>query len=462
MTGYTEAARRFLGGVSVRTKILGIVLALTTVLGLGVTWQVRSVMSAVLTDELDSRGGSVASDLAGRAVEPILLDNTLGLHDLLANTVANHPDALYAYVLDPAGTVIAHTFEEAGFPTRLLELRLGADGEAVFSTGGDVVHEFAQPILDGELGVIRLGLSETRLRRVIDATTGQMLLTTAAVSALGIAAAVLLTWLLTRPILDLVDVTKRVGAGDLSARASAWAEDEIGTLASAFNTMVSQLEASQQRIKEDEAARTRLLQQLIRAQEDERRRIARELHDGIGQALNSITLGVRNLGKGSPEAASHAAELETLTGETLQIVRQLSRELRPAALDDLGLSAAFENYAAAFQRRYPEIQVDSHIDLPDRLDPAIETALYRMVQEAITNVGRHADARTLSIVIGRHDGKITAIIEDDGRGFDIDAVRRAGKSVGIHGMGERAELVGGSVRFESSRNGTTVFIEVPA
>ena len=107
---WVDRAKRTAGGFSVRTKILGIVLALTTVLGLGVTWQVRTVMSSVLADELETRGLSVASDLAARTADPILLNDTYSVHDILQDTVAHHPDGIYGFVVGVDGAVLAKFF----------------------------------------------------------------------------------------------------------------------------------------------------------------------------------------------------------------------------------------------------------------------------------------------------------------------------------------------------------------
>jgi hypothetical protein len=115
---WAEMAWRAAGSVDVRTKILGMVLALTTVLGLAVTLQVRAVMTRIFAEELESRGVSVASDLASRSVDPILLNDTYALHELLRETVINHPDALYAFVTDDHGQCWRTPFGEAGFPSR--------------------------------------------------------------------------------------------------------------------------------------------------------------------------------------------------------------------------------------------------------------------------------------------------------------------------------------------------------
>jgi len=452
--------KQVLGSVSVRTKILGMVLALTLALGLSITWQVSTTTRGVLLEELDLRGGAVASDLAARSIDPILLDDTFSLHELLHQAVDNHEDVEYAFVTGADGDVLAHTFGIEGFPTGLIDI--GGIGEPmVYDSVLGRIHDFAEPVFANRVGVARVGLSETRLRALVGGITTQMLLTTLAVAVAGIAAAVFLTWLLTRPIIDLVEITRRVGAGDLSARARPWAEDEIGVLAEAFNHMVEDLGRSRATIEAKEAARTRLLEQLISAQEEERKRIARELHDGVGQTLNSLALGLSTLGGEPDKEQARASQLRDITLEALDAVRQLGRELRPSVLDDLGLAEALAYYAIEVEGRYPELRVDTHFDLDARLSPAVEIAIYRMVQEGMTNAARHSGAQTLSVVVAQRGGVTQAIIEDDGKGFDVEAVRRSGQSVGIHGMSERADLVGGDVRFESGASGTTVFIEVP-
>ena len=464
---WLDGARRAVGSFSVRTKILGIVLALTTVLGLVVTWQVRTVMTGVLLNELDNRGQSVASDLAARTSTPILLNDTYGVFEMLDDTVRNHPDATYAFVVDVNGAVVAHSFGDEGFPVGLLDVSptrdLAGSGYQRLETDSGVVHDFQAPILEGNVGAVRLGLSEDRLSGCIGGITTQMLITTVFVGLAGVAAASLLTWLLTRPILELVSTTHSVGAGDPSARATHWADDEIGSLSIAFNRMVEDLDANRETIAENEAARTRLLEQLIDAQEEERKRIARELHDTVGQALSSLMVGMAVLAKGSADETVIAKreELQSLAEETLDQVRQLGRELRPSALDDLGLEAALDRYSEDFGVLHPQLSVDLHVDLPSRLSAPTETNLYRIVQEGMTNAARHSSASTLSVLVTRRNGLVRAIIEDDGRGFDPVVARRNGQSVGIHGMQERAELIGGRMTIESGREGTTVFVEVP-
>ncbi len=466
LNSYLQHLWTLVGGVSIRTKILGIVLALTTTLGLGVTLQVRSVMTHTLVGELEDRGISVTSDLAVRSVDPILLNDTFALYELLKETRANHPDVEYAFVVDPQGRVLAHTFED-GFPTALLDTNApAADGsihDFHYRSNNGRIHDFAAPIFEGRSGTVRVGLSEARLRDAINLVTSQMLLTTVLVGLAGILAATALTWLLTRPILALVETTKQVGRGDLSARAPHWADDEIGALADTFNQMVGDLEASRQAIIEKEAARTRLLGQLINAQEEERRRIARDLHDDVGQSLTSLMVGLKLLSQldDVTDAGEKRQELRQIAAETLESVRLLSRQLRPSILDDLGLASALERYAAEFSSHYPQLNIDVHSNLAQRLPRPIETSLYRIVQEAMTNAARHSSATTVSVLLSERNGHVQAIIEDNGTGFNPEYIRRTRNSVGLHSMQERAELLGGTLTIESSTKGTTIFVEVP-
>jgi len=204
------------------------------------------------------------------------------------------------------------------------------------------------------------------------------------------------------------------------------------------------------------------LRRVVEGQELERRRLARELHDETGQALTSILLGLKHVeDASSPEAArAAAAQLREQIVDTLQNVRRLAVELRPSALDDFGLAPALERLAEAFGEQ-SGIAVDIQTNLDSqRLAPEVETALYRIVQEALTNVAKHAEATRVSIVVTRRESSVTAVIEDDGQGFGAGG--GSGDGLGLVGMKERVGLLGGRLALESTEGaGTTVVAEVP-
>jgi signal transduction histidine kinase len=204
------------------------------------------------------------------------------------------------------------------------------------------------------------------------------------------------------------------------------------------------------------------LRRIVSGQELERRRLARELHDETGQALTSILLGLRSVEEAaSPdEMRTAASHLRELVVGTLQDVRRLAVQLRPKALDDFGLVAAVERLVQTFSEA-TAIRVDLEAQLGDeRLPAEVETTLYRIVQEALTNIVKHAGAARVSILLVRRGGSAMVVIEDDGQGFDLAELREDG--MGIIGMRERVELHEGRLMVESKPGaGATLAAEVP-
>jgi signal transduction histidine kinase len=199
------------------------------------------------------------------------------------------------------------------------------------------------------------------------------------------------------------------------------------------------------------------LRRVVAAQELERRRLARELHDETGQALTSILLGLKQLEGAESESV---ARLRELVVATLQDVRRLAVELRPTVLDDFGLVPALERLTVGFAEQ-TGIAVDLEAGaISERLPAEVETAIYRIVQESLTNVVKHSHAHRVSVLLTRANGRIKAVIEDDGKGFDPQVGSNDG--IGLIGMRERIELLDGTLAVESSEtSGTTVAVEVP-
>ena len=202
---------------------------------------------------------------------------------------------------------------------------------------------------------------------------------------------------------------------------------------------------------------------IVQGQEHERRRLSRELHDETGQALTSILLGLKSIeeAEGTEAFGTALAELRELAVTTLQDVRRLAVELRPKALDDFGLVPALDRLTSTFSEQ-TGIRVQLESALPEsRLPSEIETVLYRVVQEALTNVVKHARAENVTVLLRGREGKVAVVIEDDGQGFSPGIESDSG--LGLVGMRERVALVGGRLAVESSAGaGTTIVVEVPA
>jgi signal transduction histidine kinase len=210
------------------------------------------------------------------------------------------------------------------------------------------------------------------------------------------------------------------------------------------------------------------VQRIVEAQELERRRLSRELHDETGQALTSILLGLRTLedASGKDDFPTAIGGLRELVVETLQDVRRLALELRPKALDDFGLVPALERLTSSFAEQTGiAVELESRLS-ETRLPSEVETVLYRVVQEALTNVVKHARAEHVSILLSERDGVVATVIEDDGRGFPpkildtLDVSKEGG--LGLVGMRERVSLVDGRFTVEATEGaGTTIVVEVP-
>lgn len=224
--------------------------------------------------------------------------------------------------------------------------------------------------------------------------------------------------------------------------------------------------------KRAEAERLELQRRLAQSQEEVQRRIARELHDQVGQTVTGLSLGLKGLERTLPEGdlRGQVRWLQRLAGEIGRDIHRAAADLRPVALDDLGLPKALLAYCSTWSERYGltvDVQViggEGHDGR--RLPMEIETVLYRVVQEALTNVLKHAEARNVSVVLERKDGVARLIVEDDGRGFDPDTPPRAdardGPRLGLLGIRERVSLLGGTLTVESAPGaGTTLFVQVP-
>jgi signal transduction histidine kinase len=417
--------------------------------------------------------------VAARAADLVLLEDSVSLKDLVLESLTSNKDIRYIFVLDGRGNVLAHTFGHF-LPPDLQPANSGSEFAGGFrirrlASEEGLLRDMAVPIFQGRAGVVRVGMSEERLERTLTRTIQQLLLLVATVSLLGVLAAYLPTRILTRPLLELGNLARAVGRADFTPRARVRFGDEIGQLAAAFNAMVENLEqadAERSRLLDDlrskEQMRLQLLDKIISAQEDERKRVARELHDETSQSLTSLIIGLKVLESVAilPEVREKAAELRALGGEILRDVHDLAFQLRPSLLDHLGMVAAIQRLAEDYTQKaglHIDLQVSGFEDR--RLPAATETALYRLVQEALTNVAKHAGAKNVSVILQEEGAAVLAIVEDDGKGFNVAEVMGSAakeKKLGLFGMEERAALVGGRLTIESiPGKGTRVSVEVP-
>jgi signal transduction histidine kinase len=218
-----------------------------------------------------------------------------------------------------------------------------------------------------------------------------------------------------------------------------------------------------------EAAHREVLRRLVAAEESERGRVSRELHDRLGQDLTALKLGLQIVGKQGTSPAplrENLSKLESLADSLMRDLHRLAWELRPAALDDFGLELALRRYADEWAvLSGVAVDFESQGVSAERLAREVETTLYRIAREALANVFLHANAKRVSLLLQRRADHVSLIVEDDGQGFDVAAKLEAPTThckLGLLGMQERAKLAGGSAEIESSPGvGTTVFVRMP-
>jgi PAS domain S-box-containing protein len=217
-------------------------------------------------------------------------------------------------------------------------------------------------------------------------------------------------------------------------------------------------------IKQAQTTRRLLLERVLSAQEEERRRVARELHDEAGQLLTSLLVGLRTLehARTLAEVKAQGQQLRETTARAMGEIGRLARGLHPTVLDDHGLGVALSRYVAEYKEVH-QIAVDLRLGESDPKDlpPAVQIGLYRILQEALTNIARHSGARKASVKFARSATALKVVVSDDGCGFDAAAVAASSHRLGIQSMRERAAMLGATVSFTSQGKGTRMLVQIP-
>ncbi len=417
----------------------------------------------VLADELEQRGITTAEHLASDLTAPLQFRDDAALRRAIDRAMSTHMDAVYVLATGPTGQIVASTCSP-GFSAAAAKDARWARGTRLrrFLDNGRLVLEIVVPILGGSAGSVSLGLSDRRLEAMVSRHVRSLWPPLALALLFGFCFAVWVSGILTRPLGQLLAGVQSVGRGDLGRRIRVPLLDEFGKLAKAFNAMAEALD-------EHERVRQKLLESVVGSQEEERKRVARDLHDDVAQALISARWALETCQEAEGEAPEAyrravASAFGAITA-ALNDTRRLIRDLRPGALDDLGLVPAIGSYAES-RLSHGSCRVELAVgELPESLPPTFEVALFRIVQEAITNAGKHASAKNVRIELSAGEGVLRGSIVDDGVGFrPDDAVFGSGEpgGVGLAGMRERAAILGGSLQVTSEPDhGTAVSFAIP-
>jgi signal transduction histidine kinase len=449
-------------------KIIGIGVLVAVLFG-GVTlFQTRAGTSHILYQLLEKKIIATTNTLADMIALPAASGDAVLLSSNLDQARKIYPEISYVIVHDSDGQVVASTFKEE-IPSHLLkEISPPCPPECgVQSFEGEEgnLYEARSPILDGKAGTVQVGFVDKMVSEELGGFTRTIIGGLLLCVAIGACLALVLTHILTRPIRRLVEAANKIREGKLGTRADVYSNDEIGRLAVAFNQMAESLSKFQQEMRAKEKARISLIEKTVQVQEDERKSISRELHDHLGQSLLAILLQVQ-AGRNHGELTDSLYEkVEKSIRDAIDEVRRLAWGMRPSILDDYGLNSALARHIDDVSR-HSTVVIDYNFTSPaglERLPSRIEVPLFRIAQEAITNVQRHSDAAHASVVVLRQLHDITLLVEDNGKGFDASIVREEGdKCLGLIGMRERVALLGGSVVIESvPGKGTTIRAKIP-
>jgi signal transduction histidine kinase len=466
----TSAISRLIGkilSVPIFAKTLGIGMIVGVVFGSIILIQTRSSLSRNLNQLLKELTIFEAQSLAANLASPMTTHDVVSIEQILDRTQEMFSDIRYIIVRDTNGRVVSKTFN-GPIPSDLAKppvYRSFPDEKFRILDGGPagLIFEAMRPVVNGYAGYVQIGISEQMVSREVTALTSSIIQALVISVAIGVGFAFVLTFILTQPIHHLREAVDRIRKGDFGTRSKVFSDDEIGDLAIAFNEMADGLQGYRDEMEEKEKVRLALIERIVTSHEEERKLISRELHDQFGQSLLAMLVEIRSNRENDelshPMCQKHEHEIENLIDELGRIVRGM----RPTILDDYGLDSALENYAKEISDRF-DLDIAYKYNSSEglgRLPGYVEVTLYRIVQEAITNVIRHAEASHVSVVLLQSAKETTLLIEDDGKGFEMTAIR-GDRGLGLMGMRERVSLLGGVLDIVSDvAEGTTIRAKIP-
>jgi signal transduction histidine kinase len=449
-------------------KIIGIGFLVAILFGSVTLLQTRVGTERILSQYMEQKVIAATRTLANTIEQPASNGDTSAVLQHLEQARAIYPEMQYAIVRHADGRVAAST-EDTDIPPDLLNIPVPPCppecGLRRFGENAGVIYEARVPILSGEAGSLQVGFKDVSASRLLDTFTGTILWSLLLCIVVGALLALLLTNILTRPIHHLVEAANRIREGKFDTRAKVYSDDEIGRLAVAFNQMAEALNQYQQQVQAKEKARVSLLERIVQVQEDERKNISRELHDHLGQSLLALLLQVQSVRSQENLPDSGIERIEKSIRQAIDEVHSLAWGMRPSILDDYGLDSALARQIDEISRHF-DLKIDYSYSSPpnlERLPGRIEVCLFRIAQEAITNIQRHAGASRASVVVLRQVHEITLLVEDNGNGFNLSMLdEKRDKCLGLIGMKERVALLGGRVVIESvPGEGTTIRVKIP-
>lgn len=369
----------------------------------------------------------------------------------------NDKDVAYVVVANAEGRSLSAFHRERATRAALTQ---SVPGGGVSRDGS--MYEAMTLVRDGNriLAHLHVGISLARLNEQVAQMRIAIGVWSVFILTAGLVAVVFISNLLTRPLRDVAAGAARIAAGQFGQRVPAARDDEIGQLAVSFNEMAANVASRDASLRDSREQLRQLSKRLLTIQEQERVRIAREVHDELGQALTAMKIDLQQIARRHSVLEEPLVPIAHTIDHTVDLVRRIAGDLRPAVLDDFGVSAALEQQLRRL-RESSGIRTTLTVSEEPELDMLTGATLYRIAREALANVVRHADASLVEVSLGISDGAAVLEIRDDGRGI-TQAEASAPRSLGLLGIRERAELLGGSMAIEGRPGeGTTLIVTLP-
>lgn len=456
----------------IQVKIILLVIFLFTVTGTFIFFQLDHVLYNYLDSNLEDKGVLIGNTVAATSTRYIRTNTSYSLYTYIESILATNNDIMYIIVSDGTGHSYVDSFPK-GIPQGLDKvniLHMGKSRSIVnFNSDIGLIKDIAVPIAGYEPWYVRVGMKYENINYATGDINKSVVLNFLAVTLSCIAIMILITKKIVKPISELTLATDEITNNNYSVRVSEnLGSYELESLAGNFNIMAYSLQKSQEHNRKLEQEQKALLANTIELLEGTRHHISRELHDELGQSLAAIQLELALIESSSSleEITKNTRNIRGIIRDTRTNLKDLIWELRPASLDNIGLEAAVRKHLNEYLGKH-HIGWALKIHKFDKslLNQQITLTAFRIIQEAVTNAVKHARANKISVVLECSPDLFSALIEDNGVGFDVQMTRVATvrkKQFGLMGMVERAEMLGGEVTVESSPGaGTSIFFQVP-
>ncbi|WP_170932545.1 sensor histidine kinase [Desulfosporosinus sp. FKB] len=467
-------------------KIIYMTSGIVVVMGLVTIIAINGIVKSAVRSSIEQNGVVLANNTSSNVADQYLDGELLTVKSVLKNQIDSNKYIAYAYILNRDNGSEIDTFQQ-GFPGGLVLADPLAKGHTyvtkLLNINGNVVLDTGVPLVRGLNSIeLHIGLTESALLQPISNISWMIALLTLIGIIIGNLAALVLSRFITGPLETLSRQAVRIGEGNLDGEIRLNSKDEVGHLAQCFNLMTSQLKETiqalqkrnqelsllSQKLGEREDLLEKLWHQVISAQEEERKRIARELHDETTQSIAAITIGLKTAEEILPndhqKGIYFLEQVRNIAGQVVKELHNIVYDLRPTILDDLGLVPALRWYAES--RLSPRgVEFELHTEgIDSRFPTETETTLFRVAQEAISNVFKHAQAHKVMLILTQKSNRLRMTINDDGQGFSSREMWNTTDNeghLGLLGMRERVGLLGGTITITSNiGEGTEIIVDL--